>query len=490
MRRIAAIFLFLFPHAILVGAEEPPPPPPPPSVTTVWPLVDYRENRAESFSNLGMLGPVVKRQHRKGETVTALRPFWYQTTDDSSGDTSIDILYPLATLRLSREGDFFQFLKVIDRTATRTDDPEGGDSSMMFFPLFMKGNSSRYGSYWSLFPIYGDLYEKFGRDEIHYALFPLYGRTVKKGTTNTNILWPFFTVTSGKESGFSFWPLFGSVGEENVSSQRFILWPIYRETARRIGTPQESRSLTIFPFYNRNSSPRREVTDILWPFFGHEVNRVEGYERWNYLWPLFWSASGEGRSALSLLPLYLSDRTRNREKRWYLWPIYRTERYESDGYRNETDRVLFFLYTDQREEWSADRKERIRSNLWPLYTYRRDPDGSRRVTFPAPVEPIFPREGVENSWAPLWRVFIARWNEQGESALTLFWNLYWEERRKGGIAWELFPLFRYDSDPRRWDFLFLKGMIRYRGEGSRKKLSLFWLDSGIEWGDGKEETPR
>ena len=32
----------------------------------------------------------------------------------------------------------------------------------------------------SVFPLYGDLYERFWRDEYHYVLFPLYGRTVKR----------------------------------------------------------------------------------------------------------------------------------------------------------------------------------------------------------------------------------------------------------------------------------------------------------------------
>jgi len=491
MRRRAGIlpFLVVFLLSPPVIAGEPPSSPSPPTVTTVWPLFDYRATPAESFSNLGVLGPVVKRQHKEGETVTAVRPFWYQTTDDSSGDTSIDILYPLASLRLSSEGSFFQVLKVLDRTETRADDPDGSDSSFMLFPLYMQDDSPQYGFSWSLFPLYGDIYGKFGRDEIHYALFPLYGRTVRRGTTNTNILWPIVTVTSGRESGFSLWPLYGSVGEDGVSMRRFALWPIYQQTARRIGTPEESRSLTIFPLYHHSSSPRREVTDILWPFFGHEENRGEGYERWNYLWPLLWSAQGKGRDAVSILPLYLTDRTKNREKQWYLWPLYRTERYEADGYRNETDRVLFFLHTRQTEEWKADGSRRTRSALWPLYTYRHDPDGTRRITFPAPVEPIFPREGVENSWAPLWRILIARWNDQGESALSLFWNLYWEERRKEGVAWELFPLLRYSGDPRHSDFLFLKGMIRYRTEGARRKLSFFWFDAGLEW-DGNDEESR
>ena len=76
----------------------------------------------------------------------------------------------------------------------------------MFFPFYISGTSKKYGPYTSVFPIYGDIYERFWRDEYHFVLFPLYGRTVKKGTTSRNYLYPFFNTIEGeKESGFHFW---------------------------------------------------------------------------------------------------------------------------------------------------------------------------------------------------------------------------------------------------------------------------------------------
>ena len=46
------------------------------------------------------------------------------------------------------------------------------------------------------------LYERFWRDEYHYVLFPLYGKTVKKGTTTRNYLYPFFSTISGEKEAW------------------------------------------------------------------------------------------------------------------------------------------------------------------------------------------------------------------------------------------------------------------------------------------------
>ena len=43
----------------------------------------------------------------------------------------------------------------------------------MLFPFYITGRSEKYGPYTSVFPLYGDLYERFWRDEYHYVLFPV-----------------------------------------------------------------------------------------------------------------------------------------------------------------------------------------------------------------------------------------------------------------------------------------------------------------------------
>lgn len=453
------------------------------TVFTLWPLIDYRESPSDGFANLSLLGPIFKLQKNKNETDMAVRPFFYSRTNHENRTVQHEYLYPIASSFSSDDQRSFQVLKLLSSDSFRRDMPEEEDSSSMLFPFYIAGKSPDHGSYWSLFPLYGDIYGHFYRDEYHYALFPLYGRTVNKGTTNYNILWPFFSVTRGEnESGFRFWPLYGQSAKEGVYSRRFALWPFFSTSSTGLNTKNPKESLTLFPLYDSQISPDGETRHLFWPFFGHEINRKDKYEKWDYLWPLFWSASGEGRNALSILPFYQTDRKKDRHKEWYLWPLYRTEEFHSAEYSNQLDRVLFFLYSDQREVWHSDGLTRRRSYLWPLYTYRRDQQNISTFTFPAPVEPILPFEGIENNWAPLWRLYIQRWNSSGDSAVSFLWNLYWHESRGDSLAWELFPLMRYTAEQSSFDFLFFKGLVRYQSEAGKRALSFFWLPFAFEWG--------
>ncbi len=129
-----------------------------------------------------------------------------------------------------------------------------------------------------------------------------------------------------------------------------------------------------------------------------------------------------------------------------------------------------------------DGAERRRVALWPLFTFRKDERRVKTVTFPAPVEPILNKEGIEKNWAPLWRLYVQKWNDQGDSAVSFLWNLYWHERRGDDLAIEFFPFLYYRSEKQRTDLALLKGLVRYRKHLDESKLSFFWLPFGVEWG--------
>jgi len=467
--------------------DEQPPIPEEGRIITLWPLFDYRESPADDYWNLAVLGPIFKFQQSKSNTDVALRPFVYSRHNAANDSTDNEYLYPLASSQSTPEVTRYQFLKLLSKDVYRKDEPAEKDQTSMFFPFYISGTSKKYGPYTSVFPLYGDIYDHFWRDEYHYALFPLYGRTVKNGVTNHNYLYPFFGRTTGEHaSGFRFWPLYGQSAKEGDFRQRFVLWPFYTSEETGLGTANPTSKVAYFPLYDRTESPKLESWHVLWPFFGYLNNRDKKYEEWYYGWPLFWSAAGEGRQTVSVLPLYKSDRVKDSWKYWVLWPLFRHEEMQSELYRQERDRVLFFLYSDERETWLKDNASRRRTALWPLFSYKRDPQGMNTFSFPAPIESIFYRDEIERSWAPLWRLYIQRWNESGDSAVSFLWNLYWHESRGDRLAYELFPLISYQGAETRSDFRFLKGLVRYRKGDGRKNLSFFWLPVGFSW---EEKVP-
>jgi hypothetical protein len=144
--------------------------------------------------------------------------------------------------------------------------------------------------------------------------------------------------------------------------------------------------------------------------------------------------------------------------------------------------VLFFLYRSNHESWPKDGSDRRRTALWPLFLYQSNTRGVSSFSFPAPVESLFDKEGIEKNWAPLWRLYQARWDEEGNSASSFLWNLYWHERRGGELAYEFFPLVSYRGLDQGSELKLLKGMISLKRSGEEKEVSLFWLPFGFKWG--------
>lgn len=454
---------------------------------TIWPLLDFRENSAKKSSKLSIIGPIFSVERTAEDETTAFRPLFHTTEDRNATRSFSYFLYPIASSENTPDVSRIEILQIMQKNIYRKAEPEEKENQSLLFPFIITGESKKYGPYTSVFPFYGDIYERFWRDEYHYVLFPLYGRTVKNGTTNYNVLWPFFSVTKGdKESGFRVWPLYGQAHKEGSYHSKFVLWPIYSQEERGLDTSEPSSRLSIFPFYASFDSASVTSRTWLWPFFGYSTDSKKEEEEKDYLWPLWLTITGSKRNITKFLPFYSDERTEDSTKNWYLWPIYRNDTMQSPQYRQERDKVLFFLFSNRVEQWAEDGKERRRTALWPLFLYKSNTDGEKSLTLPAPVEPILDKEGIERLWAPLWRVYVQQWNEQGDSSLSLFWNLYWYDRSKDSLGWELFPLYRQRSAPSFFEVQILKGLVNYSENRSRRRLSLFWFPFGFNW---QSETP-
>lgn len=451
---------------------------------TIWPLLDYRETAKGDLKRLSLLGPLFKFQQQGDDRDIVLRPLFYRSEHPRSSSAETDVLYPLASRDSSPEYTTTQILKLYQSSERVGKTANENQHGSMFFPFYISGTSEKYGPYYSVFPLYGDIYERFWRDEYHYVLFPLYSRTVKKGRTSTNILYPFFSLISGEqESGFQFWPLFGHSSKEGVYQSSFFLWPIFSYGKAKLDTERPEEELMIFPLYTSTQSSVLDKRYVLWPFFGHVNDLVKKEEEWDILWPLGKTTRGEKHNENRFLPFYMEERTQETSKRWVLWPLYRHDEIHSEPLELQRDRILYFLYTDTRETSPKLGTEKRKVAFWPLFFYRSESDGFSRFTFPAPVEPILDRDGIERSWAPLWRIYQHTWNEKGDSAISFLWNFYWKERSGQDMAYEFFPLVLYRTEQGAVDFKLLKGFIRFTERVGRKKLTFLWLPFGFSWDD-------
>lgn len=449
-------------------------------VRTFWPLFDYRSSPLHNYSSLHLLGPLFKLESKGAETEFSLRPLLFHAWEADGEDTVTEVLYPIGAGKTGRGLTSFHGLHLLNYDFGEAE--EGSDNEFMLFPLLFYGDHEERGRYFAFFPFGGTLYEKFGRDEISFALFPIYGRTLKGSTTTTNILYPFFAGIQGEdETGFKVWPLYGQSEKTGVYRKRFALWPIFysQDLALDSDNPRQRRG--VFPLYTSDISAQRQARTVLWPFFSHIEDQQRGYEEWNFPWPLIRLSSGPYKEGVRVLPLFADERVGAARNRWFLWPLYKIEEIDSDLLYRRRDRVLFFLYSDLVEAGKdADSAPKRRRAFWPLFQYESN-KGVHHFSTLALLEPFFPDNGgILRNWAPLWRIYQTRWDDHGNEISSLLWNLYWKERRGSDLAWELFPLMNYRQENQQVvEWSLLKGLVAVRRQESGPRLHLLYLPWGI-----------
>jgi len=457
---------------------------------TLAPLFEYRASRTVDYSSLHLLGPIVKYDSKADEYDVALRPLFYHSAATGRDAALTDVLFPVFQYKRDENIRSYSILRLINFDSTRSE--EDTDSSFSVFPIIYYKKATGRPTSFSVLPIGGTMYDKFGRDEISYALWPLYISTKKNHTRVKNYLWPFFATISGDspaEHGYKVWPLFGRAEYPGVYRKFFLLWPFWFNYDEDLNTDNPVNKRYFFPFYLSYESPLLSKRVMLWPFFSWEDNRGKGYREWNYPWPIWQKAEGEFKHGWKFLP-FASDMTRNDVRaRWFLWPLVKIENQHYENLDRRRFRILFFLYRDLKEMYIEPEQERYRRIFfWPLFGYEKRKGVSHFYTL-ALLEPIAPdSEGLERSWSPLWRIYQKKWDEQGNSVTSFLWNLYWSEYRTDATAWELVPLFRWSKEEgvKKWSFL--KGLLGYERDADGSRLKLFWMPWGIPLGAAEPTT--
>ena len=457
---------------------------------TFAPVYEYRSSPAVEYSSLHIAGPIIKYESKADEYEYALRPLFYRSVAPDRNASLTDFIFPLFQYERDEDIRSYSLLRLINYETGREEDKQGRD--FMLFPLVFYRKEAEQPTSFAFFPVYGHVYNRFGRDEIKYTLWPLYIKTQKRHTQVRNYLWPFFATISGEdpaEKGFKFWPLFGKSEYPGVYRKFFLLWPFWFNYDERLNTPNPVAKRYFFPFYLYRESPGLSQRTFLWPFFSYRDDRRKGYKEWNYPWPLFQRATGEFKHGWKFLP-FASDMTRNDIRtRWYLWPLFKHEKHLYEDFERRKFKFLFFVYRDLKETYKEPEEVRYRRTLfWPLFGYEKKKGVSHFYTL-ALLEPLAPdSEGIRRNWSPLWRIYQKKWDANGNSVTSFLWNLYWRESREDASAWELFPLFSWRQEKEKTCWSFLKGLIGYERDEMGSRFKLLYIPWGIPFGQAKEQV--
>ena len=443
------------------------------------PLFYMEEDEETGEKKIDALGPFISYKKEQQESGYGLRPLFYKYNNYEKDRSAFDFLYPISTYRTFEGDTKFQALMYI--FYYKSDLRENGfrEREYTLFPLiFARHAEEKERSFFAVFPLYGNMKNKYGKDEINFFLFPLFLQTKNYGDTNTNLLWPFLGVYSGEGvTGGRLWPLFGFKNKGNSYKDRFALWPIYSQRERDFYGARVS-SFAILPLYYSMDMPGRTQRTYLWPFINVIENTNRNFRRWDAPWPFITFSRGDVTTN-RIFPLFSVKKEDDFESGYAIWPLYSWRTHELEDYTIKRRAIAFFVYKDVQNIPTTERGRDSRAiNFWPLFTYRRTPDGRAYFNFISPLETFLQDNAPrERNWRPLWTIF--RWDrdEEGNHVSSFLWNTFRTESTKKGVKVDLrpiIPVITYENTDERDKFHILGGLFGYsKDKESNKKVLKF-----------------
>ncbi len=448
----------------------------------VWnsgPLFDEFKLTLDAGERTEILGPLFNTECREESSHWAVPPLMSAGRNQGLETADFDLLYPLVTY--DRFGGEYRFhiLQVFAFAGGR-DQEDNAARRFTLFPFYFQQRSAKpEQNYTALLPLYGDLQGRLFRDEIHFVLWPGYVRTRKKDVVTENYLLPFVHVRRGEGlEGWQFWPFYGaehkavttrtnSFGDaETVGGhdKRFVAWPFFFDQTTGLGTENPAHQQACVPLYSFLRSPLRDSTSYLWPL-GVTItdDRARGYREVDAPWPFIVFARGEGKTTSRVWPLFSRAASINQQSDFYLWPLYKYNRFQSAPLDRDRTRILFFLFARVNERNTDAGTVRQRTSLWPLFIHKHEFDGDTRLQILAPLEPLLPNnKSIERNYSPVWSVWRAERNAQtGASSQSLLWNLY-----------------RRETTPETRKSSCLFGLVQYESGSQGRRARLFYVPLG------------
>jgi hypothetical protein len=393
-------------------------------------------------------GPFYYSEEQDTQRSWALPPLFSHTQDPATETEQFDFIYPVVTYVRFGHQYRLQFGQLLSFGGGPTQE-ESTRRRITLFPVYFQQRSSVPSeNYTAVLPFYGHLKHRLFRDEIYFVMFPLYIQSRKADVVTDNYFYPLFDVRHGNGlHGWQFWPLIGTE-HKDVTTQTngfgdvqtigghesfFLLWPFFFQQKTGIGTDNPARAQGSIPAYSLFRSPKRDSTTVLWPFFSRIDDRERKYREWEAPWPFVVIARGEGKTTTRVFPLYSRAHSAFLESDFYLWPVYKYNRVHAESVDRRRTRIFFFLYSDVTQKNPETGAALHRVDFWPLYTYRRDLNGNRRLQVLALLEPYLPNStGLERDYSPLWSLWRAENNPKtGAASQSLLWNLYRHDTRPG-----------------------------------------------------------
>jgi len=442
-----------------------------------WPIFQYRSNKLKEEKEINGLGPFLFWSKGLGETHLAMRPIFHYTEDQIENFIRLEFIYPLGKYQ-EKDSERKAYLAPL---ALYREEENKWD--FQFFPFFM-GETEIGENYFGIFPLFGTLLNRYGKDEIRFFLWPLFSESRTEEVKTTNILWPFFSLIEGeRKRGYRIWPIYGQKEEVGVSKLEFILWPIYLKQKKGLDTDEPIDEWMIFPFYISKKSQRFRSQTFLWPFFTIAKDNVSGFEQYDFPWPFLQVLKGEVEG-FRIFPLYgYKQKGEEVRKRFFLFPFFQEEEERVGEKWERTIRILLLSRIHLGEE---DQEEKERSlRIWPFFEYEKGKMGEKRFSF-LYLLPI-KDEGFERNWFPLFRLFQWEKDQKANIKTNFLWGFYRREKSQDRDSLRIAHLLSIIKKKDYKKVSLIKGLIQYEKDRKTSSLRLFYLPFKLKWSHERED---
>lgn len=446
------------------------------ATVSLGPLYDLFPLTLSSGHRTEVAGPLYYHELKETQETWGIPPLFTYVRDPDVESAEADLLYPLVSYDRYGEEYRLHFLQLINFAGGQTQQ-EDMRRRFTIFPFYFQQRSTQpEENYTALLPFYGRLQNRLFRDEIRFILLPLYVQSRKKDVVTDNYVYPFFHLRHGNSlEGWQLWPIAGhehkapttrtnSLDEVEIvggHDKFFAPWLLFMKSEFGIGTTNFQRQLLCFPFYSSTRSTNRDSTSYGWPI-GVTItdDREKKFREVGAPWPLVVFARGDGKRVSRVWPFYSHGTNATMQSDFYLWPLYKYNRFHSDPLDRERTRVLFFLYSDITEKNTQTGDSFRRTDLWPFFTKRRTLDGNERLQILSILEPLLPNsKSIERNYSPLWSLWRSEKNAKTDStSQSLLWNLYRRDvtpdSRKTSLLFGLFQSSK-NAEGRRWRLFYI-----------------------------------
>lgn len=457
-----------------------------------WPLwvgqTDAGGDHVESWHGAGPL--FFSQPLDDGNTAAGFRPVYFNEKNAAGQVTAAYFLYPLFTWRADANYYRWSIYSLINWNSSRAGRGET-DRGFDVWPFyFSRETGDPATSYHAVFPLAGQVTNRFGDDRISWLLFPLYGRFEKHGMVTTAAPWPFIRITEGGGNrGFQFWPLFGQVAKAGVYRDQFCLWPLIYKNERWRDGPAPDVQLGFLPFYARAQSAGAISETWLWPFFGYTHRTApDRYDERRYFWPLLVQGRGDTRYVNRWAPVYTHSVAKGVDKTWLLWPLWRQSKWDEGGLALTKSELLYFVY------WSEEQRSLAhpalapawKTHLWPLVSVWDNGAGRRQVQLPSPLEVFFPaNEIMRLAYSPLFALYRYDRRAPGDVRQSFLFDFITWRREAARTEFHLGPLLSVERRPAQERIALGNGLLGIRRRPGQRVWHLFWLDFHPQKGNNR-----